>query len=100
MPDAAFPPALRRRRSRSTVLPPSRYSAALYLRLPAGQTALFRFLLEACENVGYFTVLDRKEALVKLVFSPHMRAQVEAVLADMARSIPLERLDCQPDAAD
>lgn len=97
MPDAAPLPSLRRRRDRSAVLPPARESPALYLRLPAERTALFRFLLEAYENVAYFTVLDRREALIKVIFSPHMRAQAEAALADIARSVPLERLAYQPD---
>lgn len=97
MPAAASPPSLRRRRNRAVALPPARESAALYLRLPAEKTALFRFLLEARENVAYFTVLDRREALIKVVFSPHMREQTEAALADIARSLPLERLPFQPD---
>lgn len=97
MSEAALPPSVRRRRNRSAALPPVRESAALYLRLPAEQTALFRFLLEAYENVAYFTVLDRKQALIKLVFSPHMRAQADAALADIARSVRLERLPFQPD---
>ena len=97
MSEAALPPSVRRRRNRSAALPPVRESAALYLRRPAEQTALFRFLLEAYENVAYFTVLDRKQALIKLVFSPHMRAQADAALADIARSVRLERLPFQPD---
>ena len=96
MPDAAPLPSLRRRRDRSAVLPPARESAALYLRLPAERTALFRFLLEAYENVAYFTVLDRREALIKVVFSPHMREQAEAALADIARSVQLEHPPFQP----
>ena len=47
--------------------------------------------------MAYFTVLDRREALIKVIFSPHMRAQAEAALADIARSVPLERLAYQPD---
>lgn len=75
MSAAAPLPSLRRRRDRSVPLPSARESDALYLRLPAERTALFRFLLEAYENVAYFTVLDRKEALIKYIFSPHMRVQ-------------------------
>lgn len=97
MPAAVPPPSLRRRRDRSVPLPPAHESAALYLRLPAEQTALFRFLLEAYENVAYFTVLDRKQALIKYIFSPHMREQAEAALAAIARSVPLERLAYQPE---
>lgn len=96
MADIPSPPSLRRRRDRSAVHPPARENAALYLRLPAEQTALFRFLLEAYENVAYFTVLDRREALIKVVFSPHMREQAEAALADIARSVQLEHPPFQP----
>ena len=96
MSAAAPLPSLRRRRDRSAVHPPARENAALYLRLPAEQTALFRFLLEAYENVAYFTVLDRREALIKVVFSPHMREQAEAALADIARSVQLEHPPFQP----
>lgn len=97
MSAAAPLPSLRRRRDRSVPLPSARESDALYLRLPAERTALFRFLLEAYENVAYFTVLDRKEALIKYIFSPHMRVQAEAALADIARSVPMERLSYQPE---
>ena len=97
MADIPSPPSLRRRRDRSAVHPPARENAALYLRLPAEQTALFRFLLEAYENVAYFTVLDRREALIKVVFPPHMREQAEAALADIARSVQFEHPPFQPD---
>lgn len=92
----ALPPCLRRRRARSHPLPPATRSAALYLRLPARHIALFRFLLEAWENVAYFTVLDRREALIKVVFSPHMREEVERALAHIARAVPCERLPGLP----
>lgn len=86
------PPALRQRRSAAPALPPARHTDCLYVRLPACHTALFRFLLEARENLAYFTVLDRREALLKVVFSPHMRPMVLLALEDMQRSLPLEIL--------
>lgn len=98
MPAAASPlPCLRHRRNRSCARPPAAHSAALYLRLPAPQTALFRFLLEAWENVAYFTVLDRREALIKVIFSPHMREETECALERIARDIALERLPDPPE---
>lgn len=83
-------PALRPHRDRSRPCPPVRHSAALYLRLPARQIALFRFLLEAQENLAYFTVLDRREALIKVIFSPHMADALRQALSDIARSVTLE----------
>ena len=98
-PDAYVPPALRQRKRKPhpLPLPDPPVCGRLLVRLEARHTALFRFLLEAYENVAYFTVLDRKEALIKYIFSPHMRVQAEAVLADIARSVPLERLPYQPE---
>lgn len=94
---APLPPALRPRRDRSRSCPSVRDSAALYLRLPARQIALFRFLLEAQENLAYFTVLDRREALIKVVFSPHMAESLRNALSDIARSVTLETLPPLPE---
>ena len=53
--------------------PVPRESGRLLIRLAREHTAMFRFLLEAYENLAYFTVLERKTAMLKLVFSPHQR---------------------------
>lgn len=97
VPAAPLPPGLRRRRDRSHPLPPATRSASLFLRLPARHIALFRFLLEAWENVAYFTVLDRREALIKVIFSPHMREEVERALTHIARAVPFRRLPNLPE---
>jgi hypothetical protein len=49
---------------------------------------LFRRLLEAYDNLAYFTALETDTALFKLVFSPHMAAETHAALAAIARSVP------------
>lgn len=95
-PQTATPASLRHRRSQAPALPPAEHTDCLYLRLPAASTALFRFLLEARENVAYFTVLDRREALIKVIFSPHMREIVLETLQDMQRSLPLEMVSLPP----
>lgn len=96
MPAAPLPSCLRRRRDRSRPCPPVTDSGTLYLRLPARHIALFRFLLEAWENLAYFTVLDRREALIKVIFSPHMAEEVDLALADMGRALTLQRLPAPP----
>lgn len=51
---------------------------------------MFRFLLEAHENLAYFTVLERRSALLKLVFAAESRDSMIAALGDMERSVALE----------
>jgi len=68
---------------------PPRWSERLYVELEPSRMALFRFLLEAWDNLAYFTVLDRRRAVVRLVFSPDCTAGVEQALAAMAQAMPL-----------
>jgi hypothetical protein len=46
-------------------------------------------LLEAYENLAYFTVLERKTAMLKLVFSPHQRENTLRALEEISLSVPL-----------
>lgn len=71
-------------------LPPPVRSGRLLVRLAPTQTGMFRFLLEAYDNLAYFSVLHRQEALLKIVFSPHREQAVRAALAEIAQSLPLE----------
>ena len=87
----AVPPRRKPRRV-GLPLPPPRRSARLLVRLDPSRVGMFRFLLEAYENVAYFTVLDRRAALLKIVFSPHREAAARAALAEIAASLPLEAL--------
>lgn len=71
-------------------LPPPPRSERLLARVAPSQVGMFRFLLEACDNVAYFTVLDRRAALLKIVFSPHQEHAARAALAHIATSLPLD----------
>lgn len=71
-------------------LPPPHHSAQLLVRLDPTQVGMFRFLLEAYDHVAYFTVLDRHEALLKVVFSPHCEGAVRSTLAEIAVSLSLQ----------
>lgn len=68
-------------------------SARLYLRLAPRDIALCRFLLEARDNLGYLTVLDRSAAVLELVHSPGQDREVREALAEIAREIPLALLE-------
>ncbi len=50
---------------------------------------MFRFLLEGYDNLAYFTVLNRHEALLKIVFSPHRERAARAALEAVRGSVPL-----------
>lgn len=78
------PPALRKPRKPA---PPPARSARLLVRLAAEDTALFRFLLEGYDNTAYFTVLEPRTALLKLVFSPHREETLRRALAEMSGSL-------------
>lgn len=68
-------------------LPPAQKSASLYLILAPKDMAVFRFLLEAYDNVAMFTVLDPKATLLKLIFSPHDKDCVLQILESMRSKI-------------
>lgn len=54
---------------------------------------MFRFLLEARDNLAMFTVLDRKLALLKILFAPESRETVNRALREIGQAIPLEILN-------
>jgi hypothetical protein len=60
-------------------------SARIYLRLAPKDIALCRFLLEARDNLGYLTVLDRSAAVLELVHSPGQEREVREALEDMGQ---------------
>ena len=62
----------------------------LLVRVAPEQVGMFRFLLEAYENVAYFTVLNRHDALLKVVFSPHREKATRTALSEIASSIEIE----------
>lgn len=86
-------PALRRRRKPAPALAAPRHSGRLLVRLAPKHTALFRFLLEAYDHTAYFTVLEPKTALLKIIFSPHLEKETRRALAEMSCSLPFELLE-------
>ena len=86
-------PALRKRRRTAPALPPPEYSGRLLVRLAPQHTALFRFLLEAYDHTAYFTVIEPKTALLKIIFSPHLEKETRLLLAEMSASLPFELLE-------
>lgn len=81
-----------RKRKRPPLLPAPRVSSRLYIRLAPAHTRLFRYLLEAYDNLAYSSVADRKACILKLVYSPQQEREFLAALDEIKQSIPLEIL--------
>ena len=82
-------PSLRERRKPAPALPPPTRSSNLLVRIAPEQTGMFRFLLEAYDHVAYFTVLENKTALLRVIFSPHRERETREALKQIAQSLPL-----------
>ena len=87
---AHCPPKKRKARKPGPALPPPARSAALLVQVMPAQVGMFRFLLEAYDNLAYFTVLDPSLALLKLVFSPHRARAVNYALEEIAASMVIQ----------
>ena len=81
------PPALHERRKPAPALPAPTRSGNLLVRIAPEQTGLFRFLLEAYDHVAYFTVLENKTALLRVIFSPHRQREAREALQQMSQSL-------------
>ena len=69
-------------------LPAPRWSARLYVRIDPDKVGMFRFLLEAEDNLGYMSVVDRWAAVLQVVFSPHQEQAMRRHLQGMQTSVP------------
>lgn len=95
-----YPPALDGRHDREKVveLPPSRTQAGLLAVLAPQDVGLFHTLLAGHGHLAHFTVLEPGTALVRICFAPDRGREVAAVLAAIAKDIPLDLRGAWPDA--
>ena len=82
-------PRRKKARKPGPALPPPRMSLRFLVRLAPRDVAMFRFLLEAYDNLAYFTVLDAGETLLSLVCSPHQEDAVRRALEGIGECLPL-----------
>ncbi len=68
----------------------ARYSSCVYIKITPSQVGMFRFLLEAYDNLALFTVLDKFEAILKVFYSPHQEKEALERLADMQSVVEFE----------
>lgn len=64
-----------------------RYSGHLYCRIEPSRVHMFRFLLEAEDNLGLMTVVDRWGAVLMLRFSPHQERELREFLLGMQETV-------------
>ena len=82
-------PPRKKKRKPGPALPPPRASLRFLVRLSPQDVAMFRFLLEAYDNLAYFTVLDAREALVTVICSPHQEDAARLALGGIGEHLPL-----------
>lgn len=75
---------------RYKVLPAVSASEMLLIRIAPCDTGLFRYLLEGGSHIAMLTVLDPKAALFKLLYSPHQRGELMALLESIRQTVPFE----------
>ena len=82
-------PRKKKARKPGPALLPPQASLRFLVRLAPQDVAMFRFLLEAYDNLAYFTVLDVGEALLSVVCSPHQEDAVCRALEGIGEHLPL-----------
>ncbi len=70
--------------------PPPTWSARRYIRLNPADIALFRFLLEARDNLALFTVVDRVRGVLLLRYSPQQEGEVDDFLAQTGQELAIQ----------
>ncbi|MDR3175936.1 MAG: DUF4911 domain-containing protein [Desulfovibrio sp.] len=75
--------SVRKRKRKRRIFPAPSSSARLYVYIRPEKIGLFRYMLEAHDNLGLMTVVDRWRAALLLRFSPHRGGEMREFLRDM-----------------
>jgi hypothetical protein len=88
-------------RKRRRPLPlPRTWSEQVYIEVPREEIWYVKFILEAYENLAYFSVIDKYRAVLQLVFSKDGEQELHALVRGLAQEIPLKCLPLGPMEAD
>ncbi len=66
------------------------WSARLYLRLDPSQVHVFRFHLEAMDNLGIMSVVDRWKAVLLVRYAPGRKNDLMDFLNSLRSAVPFE----------
>jgi|GEM_PF-1300794 len=83
-------PKRKRKPRRGRVFTPAVRSARLYVTIDPSKVHLFRYFLEAEDNLGLMTVVDRWRAAVLVRFSPDQEKAVRDRLEEMKQSLAFQ----------
>lgn len=77
---------------RPVQLPAAAESGVIIVHVPAGQAmAMFRYCLEADgHGLAMATVIDPQRGIIKLLFSPHRKGELEELLESLRPVLGLE----------
>ncbi len=82
-----------RRKPRKRICPPPPTgSERMYIRIEPSKIGLFRFLLEAHDNLGIFTVTNKFKGILQLRFSPHQRREMNKFLKGVKTEMDVEKV--------
>ena len=81
-----------RGRRRRPIPPPRTWSELAYIEIPREEIWYVKFILEAYENLAYFSVIDRHRAVLQLVFSRDGEQELHDLMQGLGLEIPLKRL--------
>jgi hypothetical protein len=88
MPPAPVYFPRRKKRGKKKLGVPPRRSDRLYVVVAPSAVGLFRFLLEAHDNLGLMTVLDRRRAALLLRFAPGMEQEMREFIESVKTMLP------------
>ena len=77
---------------RRRVYPPPSWSERVFLEINPHDVHMFRYLLEAYDNLGYMSVVDRWRAVLRVSYSPHQRREFLEILDDIRETVNFSML--------
>lgn len=83
-------PKNKRRARKGRVFPAVQRSARLYVYINPAKVHLFRFFLEAEDNLGIMTVVDRWRAALLIRYSPHQERRMLEFMKELKFSLDFE----------
>ncbi len=66
---------------------------SLFLRVPRKEIAYLKFIIESYEGMAVIRTKDPCQAIVELMIAPGWEKEVEALLEDLQKEIPMERVE-------
>ncbi|OEU71398.1 MAG: DUF4911 domain-containing protein [Desulfovibrio sp. S3730MH75] len=83
--------ARKKRKPRPRPLPaPPEFSSRIYVQIAPADIAMFRFLLEAMDNLSMFTVADRFKGILMLRYSPHQEREFNEFMDSIKDEIDIK----------